>query len=46
MLLHIDINNGHVNTIMLHDDILYLACTRQKYATIEIYIKKNVTRIL
>ena len=31
---YVDINKSHVNIIMLHTDIIYLACKRQKYATI------------
>ena len=31
-----DINNSHVNIIMLHDDIIYLACMQKKYATLKI----------
>ena len=34
-MLHVDINKSHVNIIMLHVDIIYLACRGQKYATIE-----------
>ena len=33
-ILHDDINKLHVNIIMLHFDIIYLACKGQKYATI------------
>ena len=33
-MLHVDINKSHVNIIMLHVDIIYLACRGQKYATI------------
>ena len=34
MKLHCDINKSHVNIIILHVDIFYLACRVQKYATI------------
>ena len=34
-MLHVDINKSHVNIIMLHVDIIYLACQGQKYATIQ-----------
>ena len=30
-----DINNSHVNIIMLHDDIIFLACMQKKYATLK-----------
>ena len=33
-MLNVDINKSHVNVIMLHVDIIYLACRGQKYATI------------
>ena len=35
-MLHVDINKSHVNIIMLHVDIIYLACRGQKYATIDL----------
>ena len=34
-MLHVDINKSHVNIIMLHVDMIYLACRGQKYATIQ-----------
>ena len=33
-MLHVDINKSHVNIIMLHVNINYLACRGQKCATI------------
>ena len=33
-MLHVDINKSHVNIIISHGDIIYLACKGQKYATI------------
>ena len=33
-MLHDDINNPHIDMIMLHVYIFYLACRRDKYATI------------
>ena len=38
-MLHVDINKSHVNIIMLHVDIIYLACRGQKYVTIQIEIE-------
>ena len=34
--LHAGIDNSHVNIIILHVDIIYLACSGQSYTTIEI----------
>ena len=34
-MVNVDINKSHVNIIMLHVDIIYLACRGQKYATIQ-----------
>ena len=33
-MLHVDINKSHVNIVISHVDIIYLACRGQKYATI------------
>ena len=33
-MLHVDINKLYVNIIKLHVEIIYLTCTREKYATI------------
>ena len=33
-MLLCDLNKLHVNIIKMHVDIIYLACRRQKYATI------------
>ena len=30
-MLHVDMNKSHMNIIMLHVDIIYLACREQKY---------------
>ena len=40
-MLHVDINKSHVNIIMLHVDIIYLACRGQKYATIDLQSLPN-----
>ena len=34
-MLHVNINKSNVILIMLHVDIIYLACRGQKYATIK-----------
>ena len=41
-MLHVDINKSHVNIIMLHVDIIYLACRGQKYATIPYRLKSLI----
>ena len=33
----VDIKTKHVNIMMLHVDINYLACRVQKYATVELF---------
>ena len=38
IMLLIDTNISHVNIIILHVDIIYLACRGQKYATMDFYI--------
>ena len=35
-MLHVGINKSHVNIVISHVDIIYLACRGQKYATIHI----------
>ena len=37
IMLHVNINKSLVNIIMLHVDIIYLACREQKYATIQTF---------
>ena len=36
------IDNVHVNIIMLHVDIIYLACRGQKYATINVGLNEKL----
>ena len=43
-MLHVDINKSHVNIIMLHVDIIYLACRWQKYATIVNLLKSATNK--
>ena len=33
-MLHVDMNKSHVKIIFFHVDIIHLACSGQKYATI------------
>ena len=32
-MLHVNMNKSHVNIVMLHVDIIYLTCRREKHGT-------------
>ena len=34
IILNVFLNKSHVDIIVIHDDIIYLACKEQTYATI------------